>query len=165
MLPPKFKDIAIEEYARYKVATISQEGVIPPYITPLSSEELMLEVGTYYSILEATSEENVMKWDFPVAPSYHRFIYTGPYSHEEATFECFEPFAKCVLYNDADYPSGLFTEKVETADYWLEFVSMDNNTKGRFNIVKNPFDQLPSVGFLRSLTRSVVPSGLTMTVL
>lgn len=150
VLPPKFKDLAIEnlcdnstcavkeEYARYKVSTISQEGIIPPYITPLSTEELMLEVGTYYTILEATAEENVMQWDFPVAPSYHRFIYTTPYSHEEATFECFEPFAKCVLYNDADYPNGLFTQKVESSDYWLEFVAMENNTKGRFNILDVP---------------------------
>ena len=154
VLPPKFKDLAIEdicdkttcevkeEYSRFKVATISQEGIIPPYITPLSTEELMLEVGTYYTILEATAEENVMKWDFPVAPSYHRFIYTGPYSHEEATFECFEPFAKCILYNDADYPNGLFTEKVEANDYWLEFVAMENNTKGRFNIVNVPSESV-----------------------
>ena len=154
VLPPKFIDLAIEdicdkttcevkeEYSRFKVATISQEGIIPPYITPLSTEELMLEVGTYYTILEATAEENVMKWDFPVAPSYHRFIYTGPYSHEEATFECFEPFAKCVLYNDADYPNGLFTEKVEANDYWLEFVAMENNTKGRFNIVNVPSESV-----------------------
>lgn len=150
VFPPKFKELKVEdicdkttcevkaEYAAYKVATISQEGIIPPYITPLSTEETMLEVGTYYTVLEATAEENVLKWDFPVAPSYHRFIYTGPYSHEEAKFECFKPFAKCVLFNDADYPNGLFTEKVETEGYWLEFAGFDNNKKGCFNIMNVP---------------------------
>ena len=128
-----------EEYQMYYVGRIMQEGVIPPYIKPLSTEEQMLEAGTYYTLLEATSEENVLQWDFETSPSYHRFIYTTRYSYEEADFEFSEPFEKCVLYKDSDYPNGLFDTEVDPEDnYWLEFVLLDEGEKGYFNIVKEP---------------------------
>ena len=132
-----------EEYRKYHMGVLTQQGIIPPYISPISTEELMLEVGTYYTIMEAAAEENVLQWDFAESPSYHRFIYTTPYSHEEATFECTKPFAKCVLYMDSDYPAGLFAEPVaEGQECWLEFVAMEDNKKGRFNIVSVPSESV-----------------------
>ena len=124
------------EYAKYHVGRLVQSGEIPPYIIPISSEELRNEVGTYFSVLEPKAESNVMQWDFPEAPTYHKITYTGEWSADEGSFECEKPFASVTLYKDTDYPYGFFSETVSADDdHWISFTSFGGeNMKGRFNM-------------------------------
>ena len=128
-----------EEYAPYYIGRLVQAGDVPPYITPLSSEDLRAEVGTYFSTLEPKAEENVLQWDFPTAPVYHKITYTGEWSGDEGSFEVSTPYAYVKLYADEDYPMGLFSKEIsEEDDCWISFAGFEENTKGRFNMNEVP---------------------------
>lgn len=124
------------DYAKYYVGRLVQDGEIPPYITPISSEELRNEVGTYFSDLDPKGENNILQWDFPGASTYHKITYTGEWSADEGSFECAEPFASVKLFKDSDYPVGFFYEEVSAEEeYWLSFAAFGGeNKKGRFNM-------------------------------
>lgn len=127
------------EYAKYHVGRLVQNGEVPPYLTPISSEDMMNEVGTYFTVLEPKGEDNILQWDF-TAPVYQKITYTGEWSHEEAKFECAEPFAYVKLYEDVEYPIGVFTKEIaEDADCWIKFQAFGGeNKKGVFNMVNVP---------------------------
>ena len=129
----------ITDMEEYMVGRLVQEGERQPYITPISSEEAMNEVGTYFSNLEPKGEDNLLQWDFPNAGSYHKITYTGEWSSEEASFDCAEPYAYVKLYEDTDYPMGMFSKEItENDDCWISFVSFGENMKGRFNMNSVP---------------------------
>ena len=124
-----------EEYAKYYVGRLTQAGEVPPYITPISSEELRAEVGTYFSTLEPKAEDNILQWDFDNAQTYHKITYTLEWSADEASFECSKPYASVKLFMDMDYPVGLFTKEVTAEDNcWVSFAGFGANMKGRFNM-------------------------------
>lgn len=127
------------EYAKYHVGRLVQAGEVPPYLTPQSSPEMMEEVGTYFTTLEPKGEDNILQWDF-AAPVYQKITYTREWSHEEAKFDCAEPFAYVKLYEDVEYPIGVFTKEIaEDADCWIKFQAFGGqNSKGVFNMVKVP---------------------------
>lgn len=127
------------EYAKYHVGRLVQAGEVPPYLTPQSSPEMMEEVGTYFTTLEPKGEDNILQWDF-AAPVYQKITYTLEWSHEEAKFDCAEPFAYVKLYEDVEYPIGVFTKEIaEDADCWIKFQAFGGqNSKGVFNMVKVP---------------------------
>ena len=125
-------------FEQYCAARLVQDGDRPSYIIPVSSKELRDEVGAYFSVLDPKGEDNVMQWDFPDAAYYHKITYNCSYSHEEAAFECAKPYAYVKLYNDTDYPSGLFSEEA-SADCWVSFVALgEANDRGVFNINYTP---------------------------
>ncbi len=123
------------EYEKYYVGRLTQGGQAAAYITPISSEDMREDVGTYFTTLEPAGEDNILKYDFTAA-SYHRITYTEEYSADEASFDCAEPFAYVKLFKDTDYPNGMFSEEVtEDEDYWTSFVAFGGeNLKGRFNM-------------------------------
>lgn len=124
-----------DEYSQYYLGRLKQIGEIPPYLTPISSEEAMAEVGTYFSMLDPKGDDNVMQWDFK-APVYQKITYTGEWSADEASFECSEPFSYVRLFKDTDYPVGFFSEEVaEGEEHWIKFTAFGGeNLKGRFNM-------------------------------
>ena len=124
-----------EPFAKYHVGRLVQAGQVPPYLTPLSSEEMMEEVGTSFTLLDPKGDDNVMQWDFN-APVYQKITYTTEYSYEEAKFECSQPYAYVELYEDTDYPMGLFSKKLtEEDDCWITFQPFgEGNSKGVFNM-------------------------------
>lgn len=122
------------EYEQYYVGRLTQGGQAAAYITPISTEDMREEVGTYFTTLEPAGEDNILKYDFTAA-SYHRITYTEEYSADEASFDCAEPYAYVKLFKDTDYPYGMFSEEVtEDEDYWISFVAFGENMKGRFNM-------------------------------
>ena len=127
------------EYEPYYIGRLVQEGEVPPYLTPISTPELMAEVGTSFTVLAPKGDDNILQWDF-AAPVYQKITYTGEWSHEEAKFECSEPFAYVKLYEDTDYPMGFFSKEIaEGADCWIEFTPFGGeNKKGVFNMVNVP---------------------------
>ena len=127
------------EYEPYYIGRLVQEGEVPPYLTPISTPELMAEVGTSFTVLTPKGDDNILQWDF-AAPVYQKITYTGEWSHEEAKFECSEPFAYVKLYEDTDYPMGFFSKEIaEGADCWIEFTPFGGeNKKGVFNMVNVP---------------------------
>lgn len=128
------------EYEKYYVGRLVQDGDKASYITPISSEEMRAEVGTYFSTLEPKGEDNILQWDFPDAGSYSKIVYTTDYSYEEASFNCAEPFAYVKLFADTDYPNGLFSQEVTEADNcWISFAAFGGeNKQGRFNMNYTP---------------------------
>ena len=125
------------QYEKYYVGRIKQAGEVPPYIIPSSSEELRNEVGTYFSTLEPKAENNILQWDFADAQTYHKITYTGQWSADEGSFNCSKPFASVKLFEDTEYPIGVFTKELaETDDCWISFVSFGEpaNMQGRFNM-------------------------------
>ena len=127
------------EYEPYHIGRLVQDGEVPPYLTPISTPDMMAEVGTSFTVLEPKGDDNILQWDF-TAPVYQKITYTGEWSHEEAKFECSEPFAYVKLYEDTDYPIGFFSKEiVEGADCWIEFTPFGGeNKKGVFNMVQVP---------------------------
>lgn len=122
------------EYEKYYVGRLTQGGQAAAYITPISSEDMREDVGTYFTTLEPAGEDNILKYDFTAA-SYHRITYTEEYSADEASFDCAEPFAYVKLFKDTEYPNGMFSEEVtEDEDYWTSFVAFGENMKGRFHM-------------------------------
>lgn len=128
------------EYEKYYIGRLNQGGQSSAYITPISSEELRADVGTYFSTLDPKGDDNVLQWDFSSAASYHKITYTGEYSADEGSFDCAEPFAYVKLFKDTDYPNGFFSEEVTDAeDCWISFVAFGGeNMKGRFNMNYTP---------------------------
>lgn len=128
------------EYEQYYIGRLTQAGEPVPYVTPLSSEEARAEVGTFFTNLDPTGDDNIMQWDFPNAGSYQKITYTGEWSYEEASFECAEPYAYVKLFEDTDYPVGVFTKEItEEDDCWISFVPFgDENRKGRFHMNHMP---------------------------
>jgi hypothetical protein len=122
------------EYEQYYIGRLTQAGEPVPYVTPLSSEEARAEVGTFFNNLDPTGDDNIMQYDFPNAGSYQKITYTGEWSYEEASFECSEPYAYVKLFEDTDYPVGVFTKEIaEDDECWISFVGFgDENTQGRF---------------------------------
>ena len=123
------------EYEPYYIGRLVQEGEVPPYLTPISSPDMMEEVGTYFTVLEPKEDDNILQWDF-TAPVYQKITYTGEWSADEASFDCTEPFAYVKLYEDTDYPNGFFTKEIaEGEESWIEFTAFGGeNMKGRFNM-------------------------------
>lgn len=129
------------EYEKYCIGRLTQGGIVPPYITPISTPEAMAEVGTYFADLEAESEDNILKWDFK-APVYHKITYTGELSPEEASFECNEAYSKVKVFADVNFPFGEFSKDVtEDKTFWLKFTSFAENKKGRFSYNSMPETQ------------------------
>ena len=127
------------EFAPYHVGRLTQTGEAAAYITPLSSEELRAEVGTYFSTLEPKADDNILQWDFPSAPVYHKITYTGEWSGDEGSFEVSEPYSYVKLYADTDYPVGVFTQELSENDpCWISFAGFAENTRGRFNMNEVP---------------------------
>ncbi|MBR5835835.1 MAG: hypothetical protein IKY66_06685 [Bacteroidales bacterium] len=127
------------EYAPYYVGRLTQAGEVPPYITPTSPEELRAEVGTYFSTLDPKAEDNVLQWDFPTAPVYHKITYTGEWSGDEGSFKVSEPYSYVKLYADTDYPMGVFSQEISENDAcWISFAGFGGNTEGRFNMNEVP---------------------------
>ena len=124
-------------FEQYCAGRLVQEGDRPSYIIPVSSKELRDEVGVYFSVLDPKGDDNVMQWDFPDLAYYHKITYTCDYSHEEAEFECTKPYAYVKLYNDTDYPYGVFSE--EASDCWISFTALgEENNRGVFTINYTP---------------------------
>lgn len=124
------------EYEQYHIGRLIQAGEPVPYVTPLSSEEARAEVGTFFNTLDPTGDDNIMQWDFPGAGSYQKITYTKEWSYEEASFECSEPYAYVKLFEDTEYPVGVFTKEItEDDECWISFVGFGGeNMKGRFNM-------------------------------
>ena len=128
------------EYEQYYIGRLTQAGEPVPYITPLSSEEARAGVGTFFNNLDPTGDDNIMQWDFPGAGSYQKITYTEEWSYEEASFECSEPYAYVKLFEDTEYPVGVFTKEItEDDECWISFVGFGGeNMKGRFNMNSVP---------------------------
>lgn len=123
------------EYQAYNVGRLVQAGQVPPYIIPISSEELRNEVGVYFSTLEPKAEDNILQWDFETAATYHKITYTDEFSADEASFYCSKPYASVKLFSDEDYPVGLFSKEiVDEETNWISFAGFGENQKGRFNM-------------------------------
>lgn len=123
------------EYEPYYIGRLVQEGEVQPYLIPISSPEVMAEVGTSFTVLAPKGDDNILQWDF-AAPVYQKITYTEECSHEEAKFEYAEPFAYVKLYEDTKYPDGIFTEEIaEGEDCWIEFTPFgEENKMGVFNM-------------------------------
>lgn len=127
-----------EEYAKYHIGRLIQGGIVPPYITPVSTAEEMAEAGLSFINLETDSDDNIMKEDLK-APVYHKMIYHGDKAQDAASFNCLTAYSKVKIFSDSNFPFGEFTKDVTSDEsFWLTFTPAGNNLKGCFTLRSVP---------------------------
>lgn len=122
-----------DDYAPYHVGRITQAGKSAPFLTPVSTPELMAEVGTSFETLDPKS--NPLYFDHE-ASEYFQITYTMEWSSDEGTFKINKPFASYKIYKED--PAEWF-DKEAGEDFWMSFWHNGDKTMGKINV-----DELPA---------------------